>query len=126
MNIASIRFESAQYDGVKDVDVRVEVRDENCRAVVATGETALILEFGAGVLHGYGHPEAAQAGMGPTTYPGQVHAADPHGWYLPKDVQAVTGRKKSYGNAPSEAMYNAAKSLETVFERTVREVFGSA
>ena len=72
-------------------------------AVVASGEGALFLEFGAGYLMGYGHPEPL--GYGPGTYPGKGHWDDPNGWYYEHG-------KKSYGNPPTAAMYNARKIIQ--------------
>ena len=122
VHVADVMFSTAQYDGPRDVTVRFENRGDFTRAVVATGETALILEFGAGVTLGYGHPEAAEHGMGPATYPGQVHAEDPRGWYLPK----AAGGGHTYGNPPAGAMHGASREIEIEFERIAREVFGSA
>lgn len=119
--IAKYTFDSAHYDGKKDVSVYVEPRGELKRAVVAVGSTVLILEFGAGYLLGYGHPEPME--YGPGTYPGQKHAFDPNGWYLPKEVQEATGIEKSIGNAPSMAMYKAVKELEQNIQRIASEVF---
>lgn len=120
---ASFTFDIAVYDGKKDVSVKTEQRGDCVTAVIAYGSTALILEFGAGVTLGYGHPEPM--GYGPGTYPGQKHAMDPKGWYLPKDVQKDAGTDHSVGNPPSMAMYNARKELEQDLERIAKEVFSS-
>lgn len=118
---ALVKFEGAYYRGPKDVDVNVVDRGDNTFAIVANGETVLILEFGAGVTYGYGHPLAGQFGMGPTTYPGQKHAADPAGWWLPKS----SGGGHTFGNAPSMTMYNTAKDLREKVAQIAREVFSS-
>ena len=47
--VASARFQSAQYDGTNDVSVSLEVREKNRIAVVAVGEAVLCIEFGTGV-----------------------------------------------------------------------------
>lgn len=111
-------YAAALYDGDKQVSVTVEKRDENTYAIVASGATVLILEFGAGVTYGYGHPQAGEFGYGPTTYPGQTHAADPKGWWIP-------GGEHTYGNPPSMTMYRTAKELEQEVERIAKEVFRS-
>jgi hypothetical protein len=118
---ALIGYESADYHGQKDVDVNVEDRGDNTFAIVASGETVLILEFGAGVTYGYGHPLAMQYGMGPGTYPGQKHAFDPQGWWLPPEA----GGGHTYGNAPSMTMYNVGKDLRERMVEIAREVFSS-
>ena len=118
---ALMSYDGAYYRGPKDVDVNVEDRGDNTFAIVANGETVLILEFGAGVTYGYGHPQAGQFGYGPTTYPGQKHAADPKGWWLPKEA----GGGHTFGNAPSMSMYKAGKEVRERCAEIAREVFGS-
>lgn len=118
-SLAVTAYSGTQYDGNKDVSVTVEERT-NGYAIVASGETVLFLEFGAGVTYGYGHPQADQFGMGPGTYPdGKGHWDDPNGWWIPKSA----GGGHTYGNEPSMAMYNAAKDLRAEIERVAREVF---
>lgn len=116
----SLGFARAIYTGDKDVSVAVEQLGTNQFAIVASGATVLILEFGAGVTYGYGHPNPSVDGvaMGPTTYPGQTHAADPKGWWIP-------GGEHTYGNPPSMTMYLTAKELRDRVEEAAREVFSS-
>lgn len=121
MEIARFTFDIAVYDGVKDVTVYVEPRGELRTAVVAVGQSVLFLEFGAGYLLGYGHPEPMS--FGPGTYPGKGHWDNPNGWYLPKAVQEATGIEHSVGNAPSMGMYNAEKELEQRIQEIAAEVF---
>lgn len=118
--LAVVAFEGVQYLGLKDVTVSVEQTDKGYR-ILASGETALLLEFGAGVTYGYGHPEAIKHGMGPTTYPGQKHAEDENGWWLPKEK----GGGHTYGNIPGMAMYNAREEMRKSIERIAREVFST-
>ena len=118
---AMLGYEQAYYRGDKDFDVNVEELGENKFAIVASGETVLILEFGAGVTYGYGHPQAGQFGYGPTTYPGQTHAADPKGWWLPK----AAGGGHTFGNAPSMTMYKVGKDLHNRVAEIAREVFNT-
>lgn len=117
-DLAMVDYSKVAYVGEKDVFVSVEETEKGYR-ILADGETVLILEFGAGVTYGYGHEQAGEFGMGPGTYPGQKHAMDPKGWHLPKDK----GGAHTYGNAPSMAMYNAARSLRERVEQVAREVF---
>lgn len=114
VQIAQIGFSSAQYDGTNDVTVTVENRGETVAAVVATGKAVLFIEFGAGYLMGYGHPEPME--YGPGTYPGKGHWDDPDGWYFAHG-------QKSYGNPPAAAMYNARKELEQRLTDIAKEVF---
>lgn len=116
---ASIRFARATYTGLKDAAVTVEPIAKGY-VVKAEGQSVLFLEFGSGVRYGDGHPENAEYGMGPGTYPdGKGHWDDPNGWYLPKDK----GGGHTYGNPPAMAMYEARKTIEQELIRIVKEVF---
>ena len=119
-------FSQAIYDGEQDVDIKVRRVTEKGKIayrIVASGQTVLFLEFGAGVRYGYGHPLDADFGMGPGTYPkGKGHWNDPKGWWF-KDA---TGKKyHSYGNPPIMAMYNTSQELHRIVEDVAREVFAS-
>lgn len=116
---ASLRFSRAIYTGSKDAVITVEKID-NGYVVKAEGECVLFVEFGSGIKYGSGHPENAEYGMGPGTYPnGKGHWDDPRGWYLPKDK----GGGHTYGNPPTMAMYDARKTIEQDLVQIVREVF---
>ena len=117
--LASIEYSRVPYTGEKLVNISVTELGENRYAIVASGETVLILEFGAGIKYGFGHPLEGRFGMGAGTYPEQKHALDPKGWYLPKEK----GGAHTYGNPPSMAMYNTGKELRNRIEEVAREVF---
>ena len=117
--LAVVAFDGVQYLGLKDVTVSVEQTEQGYR-ILANGETALLLEFGAGVTLGYGHPEAEKYGMGPGTYPdGKGHWDDPNGWWLPREK----GGGHTYGNIPGKAMYDARQQMVQSIGRIAREVF---
>lgn len=115
----SLGFSRLFYDGPVDISVSVEDLGGGKYAVMASGETVLIAEFGAGIRYGGGHPLNAEFGMGPGTYPGQKHAMDPRGWHLPKSK----GGAHTYGNPPTMAMYNTGKDLRREILRIAQEVF---
>lgn len=118
---AQMEYDAAIYDGTKDVTVNVEERGENTYAIVASGRTVLILEFGAGI-YGDGHPLAGEMGYGPGTYPGQTHVPDPgYWWFTDENGKSVY----SYGNPPSMAMYMTSVELMSEIERIAREVFST-
>lgn len=121
--LAQVAFEGVPYVGHKEVTVTKEPNGDGY-IIRASGMTALILEFGAGVKLGGGHPQAAEFGMGVGTYPGQRHAFDPNGWYLPRSAGIFAG-EHTYGNPPAMAMYNAEKDMEREIEQMAREVFNS-
>lgn len=115
--IARVGFETAEYDGTNDVSVNVEDRGEFARAVIATGQATLFIEFGSGLIGG-GHKEPLE--YGPGTWSdgpqGKGHWQDPNGWYYAHD-------KKSFGNPPASAMYHARKQIEEDLTTIAREVF---
>jgi len=118
----SLGFSRLLYVGDADVSVSVEKTGENEYSIIASGETVLIAEFGAGVKYGGGHPLNAEFGTGPGTYPGQKNAMNPNGWWLPREKTGGTPTK-SYGNAPTMAMYNTGKDLRKEILAVAKEVF---
>ena len=117
----SLGFSRAIYTGDMDASVSVEEVSPTSYKIVAAGQTVLFAEFGAGVTYGGGHPQAAQFGFGPGTYPGQTHAMTGNGWYLPK----AKGGGHTYGNPPNMPMYNTAQDLKREIERVAREVLSA-
>lgn len=121
VNTANLKYSTAAYDGDKDVEVTAEWIGNTTLRVIASGETVLFIEFGSG-LGGYGHPQAKEFGYGPGTYSdneavgGKHHWADPKGWYYEHG-------KKSHGNPPSRAMYDAGKEMRMRIIQTAQEVF---
>jgi len=118
---AEWNFSGVLYAG--DVDYHLDVKrlDDNHYAIIANGATVLLMEFGAGVRHGYGHPLAGKFHMGPGTYPNaKGHWNDPKGWWFGESKNWT----HTYGNAPGMPMYNAAQDLRKEILQTAREVFG--
>ena len=119
---AEWNFDGVLYAGDIDYNVSVEQRDANTYVIKANGETVMFMEFGAGIRHGYGHPQAAEFHMGPGTYPnGKGHWNDPNGWWFGEKGNWT----HTYGNAPGMPMYNAAKDLRKEILEVAREVFKS-
>ena len=117
-HLSQIYFSTATYDGDNDVKVTVKKRGEHAAAVIATGKATLFIEFGAGYMMGYGHPEPQE--YGPGTYPGQTHAFDPNGWYF---TDSGGNKVHSFGNPPAAPMYVTVKDLEMELEKIAQEVF---
>ena len=117
-DVARVQFAGAQYDGTNDVSVRVD--DTGSVAVIyAEGSAVAFIEFGSGAEKGYGHPQAGSLGFGPGTYPeGKGHWDDPNGWYY-------THGKKSHGNAPAMAMYDAVQRMVEEVTTIAKEVFST-
>ena len=121
-SVASIKFSGAQYDGVNDVSVRVD-NTGSVAVIYAEGEAVAFIEFGSGAAMGYGHPQAGEHGFGPGTWStgesGKGHWDDPNGWYYEHG-------KKSHGNPPAMAMYDAVQAMTAEITSIAREVFCSA
>lgn len=130
MEIASIKFSQAVYDGTNDVSVTVEPRGNNVRAVVATGGATLFIEFGTGVAYPDDHPEAGELGMKRGEY-GQGHGKQ-HSWgyYGDPGTNGVLKEKKNggfvvitHGNPANMPMYETVKELQDRLTEIAKEVF---
>lgn len=130
--IASSGFDKAQYDGTNDVKVAIEEREDHVRAIVASGNTALFIEFGTGVYYSDDHPEAAQHGMIRGAYGQGKGKNRTWGYYgdagtngVPKDKEKDGKRLiLTHGNPANKPMYETVKRLEKRLPELVREVFG--
>jgi hypothetical protein len=120
--VASVKFASAKYDGTNDVSVRVDSTG-SVAVIYAEGEAVAFIEFGSGAKEGYGHPQADEHGFGPGTWStgesGKGHWDNPDGWYYAHG-------KKSHGNPPAMAMYDAVQTMTAEITTIAREVFGTA
>lgn len=130
MEIASVKFSQAVYDGTNDVSVTVELRGNNVRAVVATGGATLFIEFGTGVTYPDDHPEAGELGMKRGEY-GQGHGKQ-HSWgyYGDPGTNGVLKEKKNggfvvitHGNPANMPMYETVKELQDRLTEIAKEVF---
>lgn len=130
MEIASIKFSQAVYDGTNDVSVTVEPRGNNVQAVVATGGATLFIEFGTGVTYPDDHPEAGELGMKRGEY-GQGHGKQ-HSWgyYGDPGTNGVLKEKKNggfvvitHGNPANMPMYETVKELQDRLTEIAKEVF---
>lgn len=130
MEIASVKFSQAVYDGTNDVSVTVELRGNNVRAVVATGGATLFIEFGTGVTYPDDHPEAEELGMKRGEY-GQGHGKQ-HSWgyYGDPGMNGVLKEKQNggfvvitHGNPANMPMYETVKELQDRLTEIAKEVF---
>lgn len=115
--IASMRFESAEYDGDNDVTVSVS-GDGSSLKVVANGKAVCFIEFGSGVARGGGYPaDRKPEGIVGLGQYGKGHGATGEPWYYAHG-------KKSDGNPPAMAMLNARDTMVEMVTQIAREVFG--
>lgn len=128
---AQSEYSRAFYDGTNDVKVTVEKTDSGAK-VIAQGNSVLFIEFGAGIIYGYGHPKPM--GFGPGTYPGKGHWSNPQGWWYPsngtnmsgnwtKSTKSGTQYTHTFGNPPSKSMYNTAQKIRQDAHKVAKEVF---
>lgn len=131
MQIVSVKFANAVYDGTNDVTCQVEQRGENKVAVVAVGGATLFIEFGTGVRYPDNHPEAGTNGMTRGGY-GYGLGKLKNGWRYTGDPgtngEVITegkhaGEVHTYGNPANMSMYLTVRELKDKFEEIVRRVF---
>lgn len=121
----------------KYINVRVESESilNGFEAVlIATGEikhsenyppfsTILSVEFGAGIhFNPTPNPKAELLGYGVGTFPNQIHAESPSGWWFWNEEKQVW--MHSYGVKATMPMYNADIQILAQVEKVVKEVFG--
>lgn len=113
---ASDLYGTAQYEtGSSAVEVVAEPTESGAR-VRASGENVLFIEYGAGALRGYGHPEPN--GYGPGTFnPASDNWKKPNGWVYGHDASHRPLR--SFGNPPTAAMYYAEQAMRDMAETIV-------
>lgn len=130
LEVAKIRFASAEYAGTNDVSVSVEQNGHNAK-IIASGNAVAFIEFGTGVSHPH--------------YPGSAAAPYPHGsfgkglgknksWIYRgeqgKSGEPVLNRRgvprsgvfKTSGNPPAMAMWNATETMASRIQAIWLEV----
>lgn len=131
IQIASVKFADAEYDGTNDVSCSIEERDDYKVAVVAIGNAALFIEFGTGVRYADNHPNATEYGMIRGEYgyklgrlkQGWRYAGEPgtNGEVITEGKHA--GEVHTYGNPANMCMYLTIRALEEKFEEIARKVY---
>ena len=87
---------------------------------IVYADTLLLAEFGSGWNAEVKDP-VVEVGQG--TFPGQIHATDPRGWYYwDADAQEWV---HTYGESPTFPMHYAMLEMKGVVERIAKEVFRS-
>lgn len=129
-SVARVRFASASYPGVNDVNVRIE--ENGTRAsIIAEGSAVAFIEFGTGV----NNPEHPSGQYAHGSY-GKGHGNWPHGWYYKGsagkgglatevDPENKPGVFKTQGNPPAMAMWEAKLAMESKITQIWREVMGN-
>jgi hypothetical protein len=132
LDVAKVRFASAEYAGSNDVSCRVEQNGNTC-TIVAEGKSVAFIEFGTGAHHnGYGGE--LPPGVGAHGSYGKGQGANRR-WYYYGDpgnagtpVKQVDGKGQlnyTDGNEPAMAMWGAVEEMASQVEATWREVWNS-
>lgn len=129
VQIASVEFQQAIYDGTNDVTVHMEEKNDHRVAVVATGFATLFIEFGTGITYNTDHPDPISAQYPKGMY-GSHLGSLPNGWRYKGDPgtngevdMEHEGYIHTYGNPSNACMYYTELELEEMFEETARKVF---
>ena len=132
LEVARVGFAEAQYDGTNDVSVTVEDKGKGYKAVVATGQAVLFIEFGTGVTYADNHPQKPDGIVGRGEY-GKGHGSRRTWGYYGEPGTSGTvidrGGKQvvlTHGNPANMSMFNAKERMRQDIERVAREVFASA
>lgn len=120
----SIKFAAAGGPFAPEGWFQVETtwEDDHTAVVRASGTEVLFIEFGSGIrFASQGHPEAAQNGMGPGTYPGKGHWDNPRGWWFYNSQGELD---HTFGNPAMAPVYESFREIEQDdINRIVKEVF---
>lgn len=133
IDVASAKFQTAQYDGENDVVVnrQPEWVGDNKLFLTATGNAITFIEFGTGIHYAEQHPKAAALGAIRGAYGQGKGSHDSWGYYGTPGTngQVVKESDKgtvvlTHGNPPARAMYDSAKEMRNQVVTIAREVFG--
>lgn len=132
IDTASVRFETAQYDGENDVVVnrQPEWAGENRLFLTATGKSVTFIEFGTGVHYAERHPNADALGFARGAYGHGKGSRDTWGYYGTPGTNGKVLRETdkgalvlTHGNPPARALYDAAKEMRSRAVEIAREVY---
>lgn len=132
---ASIRFASAQYDGVNDVEITVEPIANGWKIITnKNSQAAWFIEFGAGVYHNgsepYPNPPGRSSGVSNIGEYGHGMGKR-QGWTYEGDNPGSNGkvlengRIFTRGNPAAMPLYYASQEMINKVTQIAREVFAS-
>jgi hypothetical protein len=137
IEVAETQIKQSPLGSTITLKTTITEEESGCKAIlIATGEihqaegyedfnTLLAVEFGAGIHFNQNekNPKAEEFGLGVGTFPGQVHAFDPGGWYYWDDENQKW--QHSYGVKATMPMYSASQAIIETIRETARTVFGN-
>ena len=130
MDTAQVSFNTAQYDGVNDVEVSLRWETDTRLLVVAKGQAVTFIEFGTGIVYADDHPLAAEKGAKRGEY-GEGHGSQrTWGFYGEpgSNGKTVPGRADlvlTHGNPASRSMYETGKAMRDRIMEIAKEVYGT-
>lgn len=130
LQVASVKFQYANYDGTNDVHCEIREEGDNKVAIVALGNAVLFIEFGTGVKYPDDHPEKSPDLVGRGEY-GRGLGANPKGWFYTGEPGTNGEHAKNhyktsyhtYGNPANMCMYATVQELKDDFEEIAKRVF---
>ena len=132
IDVASVKFQTAQYDGENDVIVnrQPEWVGDNKLFLTATGNAVTFIEFGAGIHYAEQHPNAAAFGAIRGAYGQGKGSRDSWGYYGTPGTNGRVIKENdkgtvvlTHGNPPARAMYDSVKEMRNQIANIAREVF---
>lgn len=133
IDLASAKFQTAQYDGDNDVIVnrQPEWAGDNKLFLTATGNSITFIEFGTGIHYVEQHPKSAALGAIRGAYGQGKGSRDSWGYYGNPGTSGKVVKENdkgivvlTHGNPPARAMYDSAKGMRNQIVNIAREVFG--
>lgn len=131
LNTATIKFETAIYDGTNDVQVEIEEVNNHTTAVVASGFSLLFIEFGTGITYPDDHPLMGEYGFARGKY-GYGLGSMKGGWRYKGEPgtngELITegphaGEIKTLGNPANQCMYLTGRELIDKISQLVGDIF---
>ena len=126
---ASVRFTTAMYDGVNDVQVSLD-KTSNGYAIIASGQAVAFIEFGSGVYHNTSEPY-------PNPRPEGIVGIGEYGqgkgkrraWFYKGEAGTngelqKNGVVKTRGNPAAMPMWYATEEMKKSILQIAKEVFG--
>lgn len=127
LNVAQIKFANADYAGINDVKVHVNVMGSKA-TIIADGQAVAFIEFGTGVTH----PESPLGMFQHGTYGQGKGRQSMWGYYGEAGTNGKFVRKSDKGNVyltsgndPAMAMYDAILKMTEQVTNIAIEVFKS-
>lgn len=130
VSVAQTVYTAADYTGVNDASVTLEVEPDGA-AIVASGKIVAFLEFGTGVTYPLGE-YADQVGAPPHGSYGKGHGKQKTWAYYGEpgtlgftNSEVDTGLWFTHGNPPANAFPQAVEAMRESFNQIASEVFAN-